>query len=206
MSVFDLPNRVERLLLASGSPRRVELLREAGFDPVVAPQDIDETPREGERAEKLVERLAYQKALSARDEAHSGDVIIAADTTVAIDGVELGKPAGPEEAMAMLRELSGRVHTVATGVCIITGVGNTDTSFKLRSFVDTCEVEFYELSDADIEAYVATGEPMDKAGAYGIQGTGRLLVKNIKGDYYTVVGLPVARTLKTLDEMLSARG
>lgn len=205
MSVFDLHERVERegrLLLASGSPRRVELLCDAGFHPVVAPQDIDETPKEGERAEALVERLAYRKCLNARGDAQSGDVIIAADTTVAIDGVELGKPATSDEARKMLRELSGKTHTVATGVCIAVGVHDKGSEFNLRSFVDTAEVEFYELTDADIDAYVATGEPMDKAGAYGIQGKGRLLVKRINGDYYTIVGLPIARTLQTLDLMM----
>lgn len=205
MSVFDLHERVEqhgRLLLASGSPRRVELLRDAGFNPVVAPQDIDETPKPGERAEALVERLSYRKCLSARADAQPGDAIIAADTTVALDGVELGKPATADEARAMLSTLSGRTHTVATGVTIAVGVGDAGSDFALRSFVETAEVEFYELSGADIDAYIATGEPMDKAGAYGIQGKGRLLVKRINGDYYTIVGLPVARTLQTLDSML----
>lgn len=205
MSVFDLHDRVEqhgRLLLASGSPRRIELLRDAGFNPVVAPQDIDETPKPGERAEALVERLSYRKCLSARADAQPGDVIIAADTTVALDGVELGKPASADEARAMLAKLSGRTHAVATGVTIAVGVGDMGSDFALRSFVETAEVEFYELSDADIDAYIATGEPMDKAGAYGIQGKGRLLVKRIDGDYYTIVGLPVARTLQTLDSML----
>lgn len=202
MSVFDLHERVGRLLLASGSPRRLELLRDAGFEPLVVPQDIDETPKEGEAPEAYVERLAYQKAVSARAQAQAGDVILAADTTVAIDGVELGKPASEGEARAMLAGLSGHVHTVATGVCLITGVGDMGAKLNIRSFVDTAQVEFYELADADIAAYIATGEPMDKAGAYGIQGKGRLLVKRIDGDYYTVVGLPVARTLRVLDEML----
>lgn len=205
MSVFDLHERVEakgRLLLASGSPRRIELLQEAGFSPVVAPQDIDETSKEGECAETLVERLSYRKCLSARAEAQPGDVIIAADTTVAIDGVELGKPASADEARAMLAKLSGRTHTVATGVTIAVGVGDMGSDFNMRSFVETAEVEFYELSSSDIDAYIATGEPMDKAGAYGIQGKGRLLVKRIDGDYYTIVGLPIARTLKVLDEMM----
>lgn len=202
MSAFTVHERVGRVLLASGSPRRIELLQDAGFELVVAPQDIDETPREGEAPGKLVERLAYQKAVSARACAEAGDVIIAADTTVAVDGVELGKPATKEEACAMLRELSGKTHTVATGVCIIVGVGDTSKEFKIKTFVNSAEVEFFELSDADIEAYVETGEPMDKAGAYGIQGMGRYLVRRINGDYYTVVGLPVAQTLRVLSEMI----
>lgn len=202
MSVFDVPQRAGRLLLASASPRRVELLREAGFDPVVAPQDIDETPKEGEKPEALVERLAYRKALSARAEACAGDVILAADTTVALDGVELGKPANEADAKRMLALLSGKKHTVSTGVCLIVGVGNMDAQLNIRCFVESAEVEFYELDQADIDAYVASGEPLDKAGAYGIQGKGRALIKGIKGDYYTVVGLPVARVLRTLDSML----
>lgn len=189
-------------MLASGSPRRLELLRDAGFNPVVMPQDIDETPREGERAEDLVKRLAYEKALSARNGACPGSVIIAADTTVALDGVELGKPANEAEASAMLSKLSGKTHIVATGVCIVVGVNDSAQPFSLRSFVDVAKVTFNELSAADICAYVATGEPMDKAGAYGIQGKGRLCVKSIEGDYYTVVGLPIARVLRELDKML----
>lgn len=202
MSLFELHTRVPRILLASGSPRRAQLLQEAGFEIVVAPQDIDETPKPGEHAEKLVERLAYAKAVAARSQACAGDVIIAADTTVAIDGIELGKPQTPYEATRMLTELSGKTHTVATGVCIIVGVGETSSEFKLRSFVVTSDVTFYELSSDDIEAYVASGEPMDKAGAYGIQGLGRFLVERINGDYYNVVGLPVAQTLRVLEDML----
>lgn len=202
MSVFDLSERVDRLLLASGSPRRIELLQEAGFEPVVAPQDIDETPKPSERPEALVERLSYRKAVGARADAQPGDVIIAADTTVALAGVELGKPVDEADARRMLKMLSGKVHTVSTGVCIMTGVGDMDAAFNARSFVESAQVEFYELSDADIDAYVATGEPMDKAGAYGIQGKGRALIKRIDGDYYTIVGLPVARVLRTLDEMI----
>lgn len=190
------------MVLASGSPRRQELLRDAGFDPIVAPQDIDETPRAGERAEDLVKRLAYEKALSARADAPCGSVIIAADTTVALDGEELGKPRDKAAAKEMLAQLSGKTHTVATGVCIAVGVNDPTQPFSLRSFVDTAEVTFNELTDADIDAYVATGEPLDKAGAYGIQGLGRLCVKSIQGDYYTIVGLPIARVLRTLDEML----
>lgn len=202
MSLFDVHTKVERILLASGSPRRVELLRDAGFEVCVAPQDIDETPEEGESPEALVKRLAYRKALSARAEAAPGDVIIAADTTVALDGAELGKPADEADAKRMLTELSGKTHTVSTGVCIMVGANNPSTNFEARTFCDTATVEFNELTEADIESYVATGEPRDKAGAYGIQGKGRLCIKRIDGDYYTIVGLPIARVMQILDSMI----
>lgn len=202
MSLFDLPARVGELLLASGSPRRVELLREAGFAPEVRPQDVDETPLADEPPEALVQRLARLKAHSALAEASRGDVIVAADTTVAIDGLELGKPRDDEDACRMLRRLSGRTHQVSTGVCLLLA-GPDGEPVRERSFVETTDVTFYELTDADIDAYVASGEPADKAGAYGIQGAGRALVRGISGDYFNVVGLPVARTLRELAALLS---
>lgn len=202
MSVFDIQKRTERLLLASASPRRCELLSDAGFTIVTCPQDIDESPKVGEKPEALVERLAYQKALAARFEAKPGDVILAADTIVALDGIKLGKPADADDAKRMLRMLSGREHTVSTGVCIIVGEKDTSVPLSIKSFFETTKVEFFELSDAEIDAYVATGEPMDKAGAYGIQGLGRALVKRLDGDYFNVVGLPVARVLRMLDSMI----
>lgn len=203
MSVFDLPARVGRLVLASGSPRRIELLTEAGFTPLVAPQDVDETALEGEAPEHLVERLARLKATSAltNSPACAGDVIIAADTIVTLNGELLGKPADEADARRMLAELSGNKHQVKTGVCIALA-GETPENAKLVSFVDSSDVEFYELTAEEISAYVATAEPMDKAGAYGIQGLGRALVKSINGDYFNIVGLPVARLLRELDGLL----
>ncbi len=206
MSVFDLPSRCGRVLLASGSPRRIELLREAGFDPVVAPQDVDETAEEGERPAHLVERLACLKAASAleNEALQPGDVVIAADTIVAANDELLGKPADDVDAARMLSELSGNKHQVMTGVCIAIYPGSDQavTNKAQVSFVETSDVEFYELSEADITAYVVSGEPSDKAGAYGIQGLGRSLVKRIDGDYFNIVGLPVARLLRELDGLL----
>ena len=119
MSLFDIPSRVGRLVLASGSPRRVQLMREAGFDPRVMPQDVDETPLPGEKAYDLVDRLASLKAHAALAQARPGDLILAADTTVALEGEELGKPADEAEARQMLRRLSGRGHDVYTAVHLI---------------------------------------------------------------------------------------
>ena len=218
MSLFDLPGRIDRLVLASGSPRRVELLTEMGFDPIVRPQDIDEEAAlkafangfdedfdeeldEQPTCEEMVRHLAECKAMSAlEDETKPGEVILAADTIVAIDGKELGKPHSEEDAIEMLRALSGRTHEVSTGVCLLSPT-RTD-GHRSFSFYETTRVTFYELDDATIEAYVKTGEPLDKAGAYGIQGLGRALVRTIEGDYFNVVGLPVAKTMRTLEAFI----
>lgn len=200
MGLFDL-KLPGRLILASGSPRRVELVREMGIEPAVLPQDVDETPLPDEGARALVTRLAQLKATSALADAREGDIILAADTTVAIHDKELGKPAGEAEARAMLAELSGLTHEVYTGVYLIRK-GNPNQKV---SFSEVTEVEFYDLSEEDIAAYVATGEPLDKAGAYGIQGLGRALVREIRGDYFNVVGLPVAHTLRELARLAEAK-
>ena len=175
------------MILASQSPRRIELMREADYDIRIIPADIDETPFDGEAPLTLVERLARAKA----------------DTIVTFDGKILGKPATEDEARTMLRELSGRTHQVATGVCIVKA-GDTAAPHAAESlsFVDVTDVTFYELSDEQIEHYVASGEPMDKAGAYGIQGTGgRMLVHDISGDFYNVVGLPIARVARAIQKL-----
>ena len=173
------------MILASQSPRRIELMREAGYDIQIFPADIDETPHAGESPFELVERLACAKAAAiAALPLAASQTVVAADTIVAIDNKKLGKPHDAAEACAMLRNLSGRTHQVATGVCIIS------------------DVTFYELSDAEIGAYVVSGEPMDKAGAYGIQGVGgRMLVRAINGDFYNVVGLPIARVKRALEAL-----
>ena len=164
-------------------------MREAGYDIQIVPADIDETPRAGESPFELVERLACAKAAAiAALPLTASQIVVAADTIVAIDNKKLGKPHDTDEACAMLRSLSGRTHQVATGVCIISGGTR-------RSFVEVTDVTFYELSDAEIE-------PMDKAGAYGIQGVGgRMLVRAINGDFYNVVGLPIARVKRALDTL-----
>lgn len=182
------------MILASQSPRRIDLMCEAGFDVRVIPADIDEEARPGEGPFELVERLARAKAKAVASEyAAPGETVVAADTIVTLDGKLLGKPADTADAHRMLRELSGRTHQVATGVCIV-------RDGAVTSFVDVTEVTFFELTDAEIEAYIATGEPMDKAGAYGIQGTfGRILIEKIDGDFYNVVGLPIAKVIRELN-------
>lgn len=182
------------MILASQSPRRIELMREAGFDPRVIPADIDETARDGEGPFELVERLAKAKAQAVASSHAAGDeVVVAADTIVALEGTLLGKPADETDARRMLRALSGKTHQVATGVCIVRGA-------RVESFVDITDVTFYPLGDEEIDGYVATGEPLDKAGAYGIQGKhGRMLVEKIDGDFYNVVGLPIAKVARALD-------
>ena len=185
------------MILASQSPRRIELMREAGFDVTVIPADIDETPLPDETPFALVERLARTKAAAvAASHGEPGEIVVAADTIVTLDGEILGKPHDKADAHRMLRELSGRTHQVATGACIARAGGD---GLCARSFVEVTDVTFYELSDDEIDAYVASGEPMDKAGAYGIQGArGRMLVRGIEGDFYNVVGLPIARLAREL--------
>ena len=173
-------------------------MREAGFDVTVIPADIDETAFPDETTLALVERLARSKAAAvATAHGEPGEVVVAADTIVTLDGEILGKPHDAADAHRMLRELSGRTHQVATGVCIAHAGEAPDAA---HSFVDVTDVTFYELTDAEIDAYVASGEPMDKAGAYGIQGVhGRMLVRGIDGDFYNVVGLPIARLVRVLN-------
>ncbi len=180
------------MILASQSPRRRELLSLITDNFRIIPAAGEEVLPEKISPENAVLTLSEQKADEIYRE-HRSEVIVAADTIVAIDGKILGKPVDEKDAFAMLKTLSGRVHEVFTGVCVIFANGR-----KERFFEET-KVEFYELSDAEIAAYIKTGEPMDKAGAYGIQGKGALLVKRIDGDYYNVMGLPVARLLRVLN-------
>ena len=192
------------MILASQSPRRIELLREAGFEFRVIPADVNERPLPHEDPFSLVERLACVKAATVlATHAEPSEVVLAADTIVTIDGEVLGKPNDAADACAMLRRLSGRTHTVATGVCIAPCDEREPRRLSDEeppvSFVVKTDVTFYELTDEEIDAYVASGEPMDKAGAYGIQGTGgRMLVKGIDGDFYNVVGLPIAEVVRKL--------
>ena len=196
-----------RMILASQSPRRRQLLEELGYELTVLPADIDESPREGETPVELVERLARQKAeaslaVAARDGLDDRDgLLVAADTIVWDDaGHVLGKPSDAEDAKHMLGELSGRAHHVSSGCCLI-AIGADGTAARVESFVETTDVEFWPLNEAQIDAYVATGEPMDKAGAYGIQGRGRVLVRGIRGDYFSVVGLPVSRLARLIESV-----
>ena len=183
----------EKPVLASGSPRRRELfaLLYPEFDVVVP--DADETLPAGLPAGEAPELLARRKARAVLACA-PGRLIVAADTLVAVDGTALGKPKSREEACAMLHRLSGRTHQVYTGVCVLRGE-------KCLSFTQCTQVTFYPLSEEEIRRYADTGEPMDKAGAYGIQGRGALLAEKIDGDYFNVVGLPVARLARALSDM-----
>lgn len=179
------------MILASQSPRRRELLSLITEDFRIIPAKGEEVLPEKISPEKAVVLLSEQKAEEVYRE-NRGEIIVAADTIVTIDGKILGKPRDEKDAFAMLKTLSGRVHEVFTGVCVIFSNGEKE------KFFEGTKVEFYELSDEEIARYIKTGEPMDKAGAYGIQGKGALLVKRIDGDYYNVMGLPVAKLLRVL--------
>jgi septum formation protein len=172
-----------RVILASGSPRRRDLLRMVGIDHEVISADIDESYLPGEPPIAHAERLAREKGRVVA-ERHPEALVLSADTIVVIDGDVLGKPVSEEEAVRMLRRLSGRTHTVFTAVAV-TWHGRTDSS------VEAVTVTFRPMSDSLIRAYVATGEPMDKAGAYGIQGYGATLVERIDGDFFAVMGLAI---------------
>lgn len=178
------------LILASGSPRRRELLGLITDEFEVLVSGCDEFVPEGTPAEKVPAILAEQKALAVA-KLRPQDTVIGSDTVVVLNGEIFGKPKDKSHARAMLKALSGKKHFVYTGVAVA-------EKGKVRSFVQKTEVEFYELSDETIEKYIATDEPMDKAGAYGIQGKGSVLVKGIVGDYFNVMGLPVAETARFL--------
>ena len=176
-----------KLILASQSPRRRELLERMGLTEFeIRPAAGEEIAFPDLTPAQLVEDLSRQKAREIALTAQAEDVIIAADTVVAADGRVLGKPHCVEEARDMLRFLSGRTHTVYTGVTVQQGE-------QVLTQHEATDVVFRPLTEAEIAAYVATGEPMDKAGAYGIQGRGCVLVEGIRGDYYNVMGLPVCR-------------
>jgi septum formation protein len=171
------------LVLASQSPRRAEILRQAGIPFTVRFAPVDETPLDGELPEDCVRRLAEAKALAV--ECRPGEIILGADTTVVIDGAMLAKPADADDARRMLSLLSGRRHEVLTGIALRRG------DDVIKDWATTL-VWFTHMSDREIDDYIATGEPMDKAGAYAIQGFASKFVEKIEGCYFNVVGLPVA--------------
>ena len=184
------------LILASGSPRRAELMRNCGYDFTVIPSTAQESAVSAPTPSELVEELALLKAKSVlaslSTERRRNAVVVGADTVVVLDGHIIGKPRFPKEAEAMLRAERGRVNTVYTGLAIVRTEwvdGREETVSSVAS--DSASVHFLPLSDAEISAYVATGEPMDKAGAYGIQGISSMFIDRIDGSFYTVVGLPV---------------
>jgi septum formation protein len=182
-----------RVVLASASPRRRELLTLIGIRHEVRPADIDESLLPGETPLAHAERLARGKAHTIA-EREPGAVIIAADTIVVVDGDVLGKPTDKAAAHAMLGRLSGRTHTVLTAIAVARGS-------RTESAVESVDVTFRALSDAEIDAYIATGEPMDKAGAYGIQGYGATIVERVDGDYFSVMGLGLRRLVALLERI-----
>ena len=183
------------LILASQSPRRRELLARLGLTFTIRPADIDETMDPARSPFDEVARLSARKAAAIAETAGDGAVVVAADTVVVLEDRVLGKPRSADEAREMLRSLSGRPHQVMTGMTVLrSGRAQTDTVVT--------DVHFRPLEAAEIEAYVASGEPMDKAGAYGIQGLASVFVDRLDGDYYNVMGLPLCR----LCQMLRAAG
>jgi len=180
----------ERIVLASRSPRRVQLLAELGVEPLVDPADVDETPRINEDPVAYVRRVAIDKARRVAQR-HADATVIAADTTVDVDGRILGQPADIDDARSMLRSLSARTHRVHTAVVVITSESET-------SDVVTSLVSFQPLDDETLEWYLATGESMGKAGAYAVQGHGAVLVERVQGSMSNVVGLPLASTARLL--------
>ena len=183
-------------ILASGSPRRRQLLEQIGIrDFVVRPTDADESLPDGIDPGAAVELLSRRKGEAARAQAGEGDLILSADTVVALDGAILGKPHSREEAVSMLTILSGRTHQVYTGVTLVFSHGGAPV---IRSFYEKTDVTFYPIDRADLLAYADSKDPLDKAGAYGIQGPFAIHVKKIHGDYNNVVGLPIARLYQEL--------
>ena len=199
------------IVLASASPRRQELLRNAGIPFTVQPADINETALENESPRDCAERLAREKAL-AIFQSRPQDYVLGADTIVVVDDTILGKPRNADDAFRMLRLLSGRTHSVITGVCVVGPVagghrlaasdseGLRTENRELRTASETTFVKMCDLSDEQIRDYIATGEPMDKAGAYAIQGIASRWIPRIEGDYSNVVGLPVALVYGMLRE------
>jgi septum formation protein len=186
------------LVLASASPRRQELLRNAGIAFTVQPADIDESPRDGESPVECARRLAREKALTV-SRSHPQDWVLGADTIVVVEENILGKPRDATDAARMLRLLSGRTHEVITGVCLLGPAGELITrNRELRTASETTRVTMCEISDDEISEYIATGEPMDKAGAYAIQGMASRWIPRIEGDYSNVVGLPTALVYRML--------
>jgi septum formation protein len=183
------------VILASASPRRLELLSSLGLRVLVMPVDVEEGPRPGVGPRDLARLHAGSKAAAARARIGT-NVMIAADTVVDVDGTALGKPRDPAEARAMLATLSGREHAVHTAFVVADGA-----SGQTIERCSSTRVRFAALGGDEIDAYVATGEPLDKAGAYGIQGRGAALVETIDGDFYTVMGFPLGLFVRSLPEL-----
>ena len=180
-----------KLVLASASPRRKEILEEAGYTFIIRTSDADESLPGGISPEEAVKLLAERKAKAVKRK--TDETVIAADTVVALRGKILGKPESEQDAFDMLRSLSGRTHEVYTGVCVL-------NEKRCMLFSDKSLVEFRDLSDEEINEYIESGEPMDKAGAYGIQGKASAFAKVVSGSFYNVVGLPIEKLSGILRE------
>jgi septum formation protein len=187
--VYELSN----LILASGSPRRKELLQQIQLSFSIEVSHADETFPQDLQPDEVVMELSKRKAASVAA-GHPGAFVIGSDTVVVHDGAILGKPEDSSHAKEMLRKLSGSTHSVYTGVAIV-----KDEQEKM--FYKKTDVTFWELTEEEIDTYAASGEPLDKAGGYGIQGLGAFLVKEIRGDYFSVVGLPISQVYRSLKEM-----
>lgn len=188
----------EKTVLASASPRRKELMKYIAENVEVRPVDCDETLPENIAVENAAEYLSKIKSEAALKNATPSEITVCADTVVVADGIILGKPADKTQARRMMEMLSGKTHAVYTGVTV---------SYNNRSisFTEKTEVTFYELSSCEIEEYISCAEPYDKAGGYGIQGRAAVFIKSISGDYYNVVGLPVARLKRELEKVIELR-
>lgn len=185
---------MKKIILASTSPRRKDILHQIGLDFDIIPSSYEEDMSLSKTPEDLVQYLAEQKGkVVAQQQNTTAAVIISSDTIVAIDGNILGKPQSREEAKNMLRLISNRTHDVYSGVCVIDTETNDQTVFY-----SSAKITMRELSEEEIEAYIETGEPMDKAGAYGIQGMGGMFIQSIEGDYYAIVGLPIEQLVLVL--------
>jgi septum formation protein len=187
--------------LASASPRRRELLRNAGFDFEVRPSNIVEEIQRGELPEEFARRAAREKAMQVAASSPPGSFVLGADTVVVIDGETLGKPSGLDDAARMLRLLSGRTHQVHTGICLVRAPGQIEALKHETTFVT-----FRKLDEEEIRSYVESGEPFGKAGAYAIQGLASKFVTRISGCHFNVVGLPVALVYETLKPLMKAEG
>jgi septum formation protein len=185
-----------RLILASGSPRRAEILQTVGLPCTVLSSAVDETPIPGETAHEMVRRLAAAKAELVAQRAVGPAIVVAADTVVTLDSTIFGKPRTTEDARQMLEKLAGRTHSVITGVALI-----RLPDVERREFHEITHVQFGPLDDEEITRYLASGEPFDKAGAYAIQGRAGRYITRIEGCYYNVVGLPLARLCAALAEL-----
>ena len=184
-----------QIVLASQSPRRSELLKQLGLNFVIKTSDVDESNSRGLKASELVQHLAFEKArVIAEDSSLNREaIVIGADTVVVRDGAILGKPRDKEDAFNMLKSLSGSWHEVMTGVAVI-----EKNSFRYDKIIEITRVKMKDLKDETINAYIDSGEPLDKAGAYGIQGLGAVLIDRIEGCYFNVVGLPISKLCDAL--------